>query len=99
MLKANVKFGSVPVQIEAETLKELIQEASFFADVPTECQCGSHNLVPRHRNVDDNDFYEIQCQDCLHTMRLGQYKKENGAGLFVKKSEGWHEPYRKQQSE
>lgn len=94
MYKANVKFGSVPVQVEAATLKDLIKQTSFFAELPTECSCGSHNLVPKHRQHEDNDFYEVLCADCGQTMGIGQHKK--GDTLFVKQSDGWREPFRRQ---
>lgn len=93
--KANVKFGAIPVQVDAEDLKGLIQQVSIFSEVPTECQCGSTNIVPRHRKHEDNDFYEIVCQDCKHTMGLGQHKV--GKTLFVKNADGWREPFRKEQ--
>lgn len=94
MFKANCRFGSIPVQVEASNLKDLIKESSFFAELPTECTCGSQHLVPRHRKHEDNDFYEILCQDCGQTMGIGQHK--TGNTLFVKKSDGWKEPFRRQ---
>lgn len=97
MYKANVKFGAVPVQIEADTIKDLIKEVSFFAEMPPQCECGGVNLMPRHRKVEENDFYEIICGACHKTLPLGQHKR--GDSLFVNKTKGWQEPYRKQNEE
>lgn len=95
--KANVKLGAVPVQVEADNLKDLIKQASFFSEVPAECTCGSTDLVPRHRKHEDNDFYEIFCKACEQTLGLGQHR--TGGTLFVKNGDGWKPPYRRNNEE
>lgn len=93
MFKANVKLGGIAVQVEADSIKELIQGASFFTEVPSNCgHCGKGNVLPHHRQHDGNDFYELVCSDCKHTLSFGQHK--TGGTLFVKNE--WKPPFRKE---
>lgn len=92
MFKANVKIGNTAIQIEAETIKELFREASFFTECPTECECSSKNIFMNHRTVQQNDFFELICGECERTFPIGQHKV--GGSLFCNKSKGWQEPYR-----
>lgn len=94
--KANVKLGSLPVQVDADSIKELFQQVSMFAETPCECgKCGSKELAPRHRNVEENDFYELFCQECRATFPFGAHKKADT--LFANNTKGWQDPYRKAQ--
>jgi DNA-directed RNA polymerase subunit RPC12/RpoP len=96
MLKANTKLGSIPVQVEADTIKDLIMGLTFFTEAPCECgHCGGPNLSPQGRVVEDNSYFEIKCKDCGFRLPLGQHKK--GDTLFVNNSKGWQEPFRGKQ--
>lgn len=90
--KANAKLGSLSVQIEAEDMKELIQAATLFAEAPRECECGSTNIMPKHRHVQDYDFYEMCCLDCGHSFKISTSKRE-GNPLFFDRRTQWEAPY------
>lgn len=91
-LKLQTKLGNNTIMVEAENVKDLIKEISFFNELPAHCgNCKSSNLGFRHRNVRENDFYEIVCRDCGHSFKLGQHKGKET--LFPKQTDGWQPPY------
>lgn len=87
------KNGRLSVELEGKQ-KDVFQDVSSFQEIFEHDQCGScgtDNIRFVVRNVDDNDFYEIQCQDrsCRARLALGQHKGEKGT-LFprLKSPEG-----------
>lgn len=97
MLKGSTKVGSTAIQVEAETVKELIEQLSFFNELPKSCgNCNKGDLGFRHRHTSGYDFYELVCAnpDCGHTFSLGT-PKDDTTRLFPKHSEGWKPPYQK----
>ena len=83
-----VNTASMTLELEAETAKELFRmlaevQAIFEAD-KTCGRCGSSNLQCRVRSVDEGDYYELLCFDCLSTLPLGQTRK---GGLFAKRKD------------
>jgi DNA-directed RNA polymerase subunit RPC12/RpoP len=81
--------GRLSVELEGDGQKDIFQEISRFQEVfeNTVCgKCGSENLKYVVRNVDDNFYYELRCQDCGAKLAFGCHKK--GGGLFPKRKEG-----------
>lgn len=90
-LKLQIKFGSSTVMVEADDVRDLAKEASFFNELPCQCNhCKSSNLGFKHRNVQENDYYEFVCRDCGHYLKLGVLKK---GGLYPNFKEGWQAPF------
>lgn len=91
----NNKFS---IKFEYETIKELFEQVSEFEEVMgiSECAaCGSNDIRPSTRKVDDFTFYEMVCNnpDCGCRLQFGQHKK--GGGLFPKRDSGkagWAKP-------
>lgn len=80
------KFG--PVEIEGNTQVELFQKIADFQEVFDEPGCGScksDNYRFSVREVDDNKYYELVCNDCGCKLSLGQNKK--GGSLFPKRKD------------
>lgn len=97
-------IGSYTFEIEGKSIKDMWKNLSDISEVFGDQQCGackSENISPVHRVVDDNDFYEMRCNDCYAKLSYGQHKK--GDTLFphrkdkdgnYKKNGGW-EKYNK----
>lgn len=99
-LKANIKMGSTTIQVEADNVKDLIKEVSFFNELPHKCQnCSDTDLGFRHRSVSGNEYYELVCNnpDCGFTFPLGQHK-DNKDTLFPNYTKGWQPPYKRAES-
>ena len=91
--KLQTKLGNNTIMVEADNVKDLIKEVSFFNELPCNCgNCKSANLGFRHRLVQQNDFYEIICRDCGYTFKLGQHKQPLNT-LFPKYTDGWQAPF------
>ena len=87
-MKLNYKLGNLNVEFECDTPKEVFNQLSVFQEVfgETKCgKCGSENLRYVVRMVDDNQYYEIRCQDCGAKLAFGANKK--GGGLFPKRKD------------
>ena len=87
-MKLNYKLGNLNVEFECDTPKEVFSQLSVFQEVfgETKCgKCGSENLRYVVRMVDDNQYYEIRCQDCGARLAFGANKK--GGGLFPKRKD------------
>lgn len=79
------RSGRIAAEIESDTQKGLFQEIAAFQEVFDEILCGAcsgEDLRFVVRNVDDNDFFELHCQNpaCRHRLAFGQHKK--GGSLF-----------------
>lgn len=87
-------------ELEAAGQKEVFKELATIQEIFGEEKCGScgqNSLRFVVRNVDDNDYYELRCNDCGAVLAFGQHKK--GATLFPKRKDdngnylpnkGWH---------
>jgi DNA-directed RNA polymerase subunit RPC12/RpoP len=87
-VKYTNKSGSLCVDFDASSQKELFSQLAMFQEVfdETTCgKCGSDNLKFVVRNVDDNEYYELRCMDCGAKLLFGVNK--NGRNLFPKKKD------------
>ena len=89
-MKVNYKSknGRFNVEFDSSTQVELFQGISRFQEVfeqDTCGKCGSTDLKFVVRNVDDDLYYELRCNDCGAKLALGVMKK--GGGLFPKRKD------------
>lgn len=80
--RATTKVGSTNITVEAKDIKDLFKQIGVFSDLPTKCDCGSHDIRFRHRVAKDFDFYSLLCGDCGKEFALGQSKDQ--VNLFPK---------------
>jgi len=78
MMRAKYKINDIlTIEVEAEKLKDLLQEISLVDNALSQEECGkckSTNTFPRIRVVDNNSFPQIQCDDCKAFLPLGTSK-------------------------
>lgn len=85
-IQIKTKVGNSVISISGKDEKDLIEQVSFFEELPCECgKCQSKNLGFRYRRAKDYDFYELRCKDCRATFALGQ--KKEGGGLYPRGSQ------------
>ena len=75
-------------ELEGSGQKEIFKELAVVQEIFGEEKCGScgkNNLRYLVRNVDDNNYYEIRCNDCGAILSFGQHKK--GGTLFPKRKD------------
>ncbi len=81
------KDGRIQFEVQAENVKGVFKEIAAIQeifDAEKECgYCKSNDIRLQHRNVDDNDFFELTCNGCGARFQFGQNKK--GGGLFPKR--------------
>lgn len=87
-------------ELEGAGQKEVFKELAIIQEIFGEEKCGScgkDSLRFVVRNVEDNDYYELRCNDCKSVLAFGQHKK--GGTLFPKRKDengnylpnnGWH---------
>lgn len=83
--KANDKLE---FELEGAGQKELFKELATIQEIFGEekCgHCGKPNIRYLVRNVEDNNYYELKCQDCGAVLSFGQHKK--GGTLFPKRKD------------
>jgi len=83
------KSGRISFEVEAQTFKQLFQAIAetqevFEADTNCGC-CNSANIRFRVRSAQDNEFYEIYCEDCTATLSFGQTRQGNK--LYAKRKD------------
>lgn len=95
-------------EIEGEGQKEVFKGLATVQEIFGEdkcglCSCNAIRFVVR--NVEDNDYYEMRCNDCGAVLSFGQHKK--GGTLFPKRKDdegnwlpnkGWHK-WQKEQTQ
>jgi hypothetical protein len=98
-LSYTTKDGRMTVKLSGETQKDIFKELAKFQEVfelPTcKNKAGEESTDTRFivRNVDDNEYYEVQCIDVSKPNLLyskiayGCHKK--GGGLFPKNGRKW----------
>ncbi|MCI0562359.1 MAG: hypothetical protein MN733_28065 [Nitrososphaera sp.] len=84
--------GRLTVEVEGETQKSIFGELAKFQEVFEHSTCGKCSSTDVRfvvRNVDDNDFYEIHCQNskCRARLAFGQHKSKEGT-LFPRRKDG-----------
>lgn len=92
-------IGNYTFEFEGKNIKDIWKSLSDISEVFSDQECGackSTNISPVHRIVEDNDFYEMRCNECYAKLSYGQHKK--GETLFphrkdkegnYKKNGGW----------
>ena len=90
-MKANYRTrdGRIVVEVQGETVKDLfrgIGQAQEVFEAAACCgACESPNIQFRTRTIEDNDYFELSCQDCHSKLDFGQHKK--GGTLFAKRKD------------
>jgi hypothetical protein len=83
------RTGRMSFEIEGETQRALFQGIANVQEVfesDSTCgACGSDNFRFIVRTVEDNDFFELECQnsECRARLSFGQHKK--GGTLFPRR--------------
>ncbi len=75
---------NIGINFTVDTPQEAIKILSFFRELPRTCgieNCGG-KVGFQHREVDENDFYELVClENRFHTCRIGVKRK---GGMFCR---------------
>lgn len=83
------KSGRLSVELTGDTQREVFEQLASFQEVfdQSVCgKCGSTDISYRVRNVEDNLYYEVVCNECGARLSFGSMKK--GGGLFPKRKDG-----------
>lgn len=81
------KNGRLAIEVSGDSQKDVFRQISSFQEVFEEQHCGScgkDDLRFVVRNVDDNQFYELHCNDCSSRLAFGQHKGKEGT-LFPRR--------------
>lgn len=83
MIRLKLHVGKMVVEVEGETQQEVLAQAAFFADLPSECPCCSHPLRPFLRRPQGFEFYGLVCSGPQpHESNFGV--RRDGSGLYYK---------------
>lgn len=100
-MKVKLKIGNkLEFELEGSDQKSVFKELAMIQEIFSEekCgMCGKSNLRFVVRTVDDNDYYELRCNDCGAILAFGQHKKtktlfpkrKNKDGTYMPNN-GWH---------
>lgn len=75
-------------EVEGKGQKDLFKELATIQEIFGEENCGAckkSNIKFVVRNVEDNDYYELRCNECGASLSFGQHKK--GGTLFPKRKD------------
>ncbi len=87
ILRAAIRIGLLEIQVESLNLRDLWREVANLEALPQTCGlCGSIDLIPAYRRVQDFEFFSLACRPCGGHLKLGQRKD---GGLFPKNHLGW----------
>jgi len=80
----------IAVELEGSNHKEVFKQIGAFQEVFEECacrKCGGDDLRYVVRVHDDNEYYELRCQNigCKAKLQFGAHKK--GGGLFPRRKD------------
>jgi len=81
--------GNLSVEVEGDKQKDVFGELSRFQEVFENNVCGKCKSDSTRfvvRIVEDNDFYEVHCQDCRARLAFGQHKGKEGT-LFPRRKD------------
>lgn len=89
-VQLKTRSGRLLFKVEGSSTKELFAQIAAIQDVfdiETVCGCcGKDNIRYRHRMFDDNEFFELVCDDCRGTLAFGQRKGKDGQ-LFPRRKD------------
>jgi hypothetical protein len=75
--------GSTTVTLEADSPKELIQQLSFYSQLPHQCPICKADLAFSYREAKSYKFWSLVCNGAIrHESTFGQYKADSS--LFYK---------------
>lgn len=80
--------NNLEFEIDGDGQKEIFKDLASLQEVFGEENCGcckKSNFRFVVRNVEDNDYYEIRCNECGAVLPFGQHKKGNT--LFPKRKD------------
>lgn len=83
--------GRMSAEISGDDQRSLFAGISDFQEVfeNSVCgKCGGDSIRFVVRNVEENDFYELRCQDLGCRARLSFGCNKKGGGLFPKRKDG-----------
>ena len=93
-----IKVGDNEISVSGKDEKEVIEQASFFSQLPCSCgNCDSKEIGFSHQRPQNQyDYYQMKCKSCGWEFKFGM-RKDDG-GLFPKPSDnkakhGWQAPY------
>ena len=87
-MKVTKTIGTLTIDIDRETQKEIFKDLAAFEEVFGEAACGkcsSENIRCVVRENDGNEYYEMRCVDCGARLSFGVHKK--GGGLFPRRKD------------
>ena len=81
-MKATFRSGTLSIEVEGQSQKELFNELAKAQEVFSYAacgKCGGEELRFVVRNVDNNDFYELHCltSQCRARFTFGQHKSQD----------------------
>lgn len=99
-LELELDLGTIGrVRVRGNTPQEVIEGATFWQALPTQCPICQAELQIVHQRVvskreetrgDSFDYYRLVCLGTpRHSNTLGQYKEKNGGGLYLKANAPW----------
>lgn len=82
--------NGLTLELAADTQKEIFRRLASFQEIFGESKCGKCGKADLRyvvRTVDDNDYYEMRCQNlgCLAKLAFGASK--DGKSLFPKRKD------------
>lgn len=88
-LEYTSKNNRFKLLVEGESQREVFESIAGFQEIFEEdtCgKCGSQDVKFVTRNIDDNIYHELRCNNCRAKLAFGANKK--GGGLFPKRKDG-----------
>lgn len=83
---------NIAIEITGADAKEVIKQASFWAELPDKCGLCGASVALFYRSPEGNTYYGLRCSgDVTHETNFGQYKNE-AEGLYFKGE--WQEAYK-----
>jgi len=87
-IEINQAVGTgVKVTVRADDIKEAVEQAAFFGELPQKCVCGSTALSFTCRRPESYVYYGMKCKECYREFSFGQTRE--GGRLFPKYDDGW----------
>lgn len=80
--------GSITLEAVGDSHKDIFKQLCSLQEVFDQRTCGKCKETSLRfvvRNVEDNDFFELHCNECRARLSFGQHKK--GDSLFPKRKD------------
>lgn len=96
-ITASCKVGDLTIQVAAEHQRDLIEQMSFWTQLPTECPLCGASVYLFHRQPQGYDYYGLKCVGQegdgtnAHECNFGIYREGNGT-LFYK-ADSWQDAW------